>query len=109
MDDINNMIIYFNIFKEISANDIGLIRGFANWTKKMSYYIDGYDLVIKIPPVLIKRGTPEILSHSKRKKEIDYYMNKGNYTYVEYLIRKATDLYAQRLNKIVYDMQKKGS
>lgn len=107
MDNISNMILYFNIFKETAANNIGIMHGFSNWTNKMSYTIDGKDLLIKIPPVLIRNGTYKKISHSKRKKEIDTYMGKQGYTYLEFIMKKATDLYAQTKDKTVVSLNKK--
>lgn len=109
IDDLNRMIAFFNVFKETSANEIGIIRGFANWTYKMSYSIEGGDLRIHVPPVLVKRGTPEIISHSRRKPEVDEFMKRKKYTYLEYVIKRSIDIFAQKNEKKVTSMSvKKG-
>ena len=69
-----NQIQFFNIFKEQARNNIGIIHGFPNWCNKISYEIDGDDLLIHIPDTIMKRGSYEVISRSRRKKEIDNIM-----------------------------------
>lgn len=108
MDDLGEMVVFFNIFKETAANNIGFMHGFPNWVNKMSYNILSDTLAITIPPVLIKRGTADILAKSKRKKENDEFMKKKNYTYIEFVIKKSIDIYALSKKKTVSRMYKGG-
>lgn len=109
MDKVSEMISFFNIFKETAVNNIGIIRGFRNWVAKMDFTIEGNDLIVRIPYVLYKRGTPEIISHSRRKKEIDEIMGKKNYTYIEVIIKMTADKYAAIKNKRVTSIRKENS
>ena len=77
------------------------MHGFPNWVSKMSFVIEGEDLLIKIPPILVTYGTAERISHSKRKAETDKFMRKLNYTYLEFVIKTACNIYAASLEKKV--------
>lgn len=91
---LERQVTFFNIFKETAANNIGLIHGFANWTNKMSFTIQGDDLLIKIPPVLVRNGGYAKISRSKRRKEADDFMKRKEYTYLEYVIKMTCTVYA---------------
>ena len=93
-DAFEEQVLFFNILKETAANNIGIIRGFKNWVVKMDFTFEEDDLVVRIPYVLVRRGTPEIISHSRRKNELDELMGKSTYTYVEIIIKMAAEKYA---------------
>lgn len=101
MDILARQVNFFNIFKETAANNMGLIHGFPNWANKISFTTQGDDLLIKIPPILIKKGSYETISRSRRKKEADNFMRKKTYTYLEYVIKTTCSIYAATLEKQV--------
>ena len=90
-----NQIQFFNIFKEQARNNIGIIHGFPNWCNKISYEIDGDDLLIHIPDTIMKRGSYEVISRSRRKKEIDNIMKEftGKYSFLDFLLKITFDIY----------------
>ena len=107
MDDISKMVLFFNILKEEAVNNIGVIRGFRNWMNKMDFVIKENSMEVKMPYVLIRRGTPEIISHSKRKKELDEIMQKTDYTYFDLIIKLACDRYANMQQKYVSSVRRR--
>lgn len=109
MDILEKQIKFFNIFKETAINNIGLIHGLPSWAKKISYTIEGNDILIKIPSALIIYGTSKRISHSKRKSEIDKIMKKKKYTYLEFVIKNSCIIYASSIEKQVGDFYKKGN
>lgn len=90
-------IKFFNLFKETAANNMGIIHGFPNWANKIRYEIEEDDLLIIIPPLLIKRGGYEYISKSKRKEEVDSFMysisKAKKYTFIEYVINLTCDIF----------------
>ena len=92
--NLEEQVRFFNLFKETARNNIGIIHGFPNWVNKMSFVIENDDLLIKIPPALIIRGGYEKISRSRRKKEIDFFMRKKEYNYLEFVIKTTCSLYA---------------
>ncbi len=102
MEDIlEKQVKFFNIFKETAANNIGLIRGFPNWVNKMYFTVQGDDLLIHVPAILVTYGTSDRISHSRRKKEADVIMKRKTYTYLEYVIKNTCMIYAATIEKQV--------
>lgn len=109
MSVLENQIKFFNIFKETYRNNIGLIQGFPNWTNRINFTIDRDDLLIHIPPVLIRFGTEERIARSKRKAEADMIMNNKKYNYLEFVIKNSCIIYASTIQKQVKNFYKKGN
>ena len=94
MDALEQKATFMKIFKETAANNMGLIHGFPNWANKIDFSFEGDDLLIKIPPLLIVKGTYERISKSKRKAEVDDFMRANEYTYLEYIIKMSCNIFA---------------
>lgn len=115
MTDLEICTLYFNIFKETAANYIGIIHGFKNWTNKMNFVINGSDLAIKIPPVLVEHGTYDYIKKSRKREEIDSFMEVGKkfrsstYTYLEFIIKMTSVKFAAQMGKQVTKFYKKGA
>lgn len=101
MDVLEKQIKFFNIFKETATNNIGLMHGFPNWVNKMYFTSEGDDLLIHVPAILVTYGTPERISHSRRKKEADKIMKKKTYSFLEFVIKNSCIIYASTIEKQV--------
>lgn len=115
MTDLETCVLYFNIFKETAVNNIGIIHGFKSWVNKMNFVINGSDLVIRIPPVLVNHGSYDYIKRSRRKQEIDTLMEVGKpfrsktYTYLDFVIKMTNQKFAAQMNSQVTKFYKKGA
>ncbi len=105
-EKLKEAVAFFNIFKETAANNIGMIHGFPNWTRKMDFVIDGDDILIKIPAALIKYGDYDRISRSKKRKEADMLMQRKKYTFLEFVIKKSVSIYVAPSKKIISGFSK---
>ena len=115
MTDLEVCVLYFNIFKETAVNNIGIIQGFKSWVNKMNFVINGSDLVISIPPVLVNHGSYNYIKKSRRKQEIDTLMEVGKpfrsktYTYLDFVIKMTNQKFAAQMSGQVTKFYKKGA
>lgn len=86
-NNLENKIIFFNIFKHNLTKNMGLVHGFPNWASKTSYRLDGNDLYIQIPFIVVQRNESDNLNRSRRKGEIDKYMESDDYRFLDYIIK----------------------
>ena len=109
MSELEKQVKFFNIFKEVATNNLSLIQGFKKWTDKIYFTIEGNDLLIHVPAVLVKYGNSERMFRSKKKNEADKIMKKNNYTYLEFVIKNSCMIYASTVGKQVGNFFEKGS
>lgn len=86
-DNLKNKMFFFNMFKNNLTKNMGLVHGFPNWASRTAYRLDGDDLYIQIPFIVVKRNESDDLKKSRRKGEIDKYMGSKNYRFLDYIIK----------------------